>query len=797
MKASFKKDFAYAMTPLKILSWPVGTWPLQVYNIFSNLRTTFTILFMLLMMAIVQTELYLDSSDAGKNLDAMVITICGILGVSKVICFRIWPAGLIANFTSAVKDYKELDDDVKRSILRHHAYMTRMVCACVIFFAYFAATLFSVVPMIVEEEEEVVNATEVDVPEYPIPSEYTLAIINMPHGLIFLIFIVELLMLFTTDTANLGSDLMFIGIIFHLCGQVEVLKLDFSRLIGKDERVAQRFKGLVKRHIYLLQLANMLNETISSILIVQLFSSCVLICISGFQCILALSVGNMVLVVKAFMVVGALLAQLLVYSYVGDYLNRRMESIGTTLYSCNWYDLPRAVAKDIVYVIMRAQDPVQLSAGNFFIVNLETYMSILKTSISYLSVLRVMISTSLIELVEHLTRMKASFKKDFAYAMTPLKILSWPVGTWPLQVYNVFSNLRTIFTILILLLMMAIVQTELYLDSSDAGKNLDAMLLIICGTLAVSKVMCFRIWPAGLIANFTSAVKDYKVLDDNVKRAILRRHAYMARMACGCAIFFAYVAAAFFSILPVVVEKEAEVVNVTGADIPEYPIPSEYTLAIINVSDNLFILISITEFMMLLITGTGNLGSDSLFVGIVFHLCGQVEILKLEFSKLSKRNERVTEHFKGLVKRHIHLLKLAKMLNETVSSILVVQIFSSCVLICTGGFQCILAMGVGNTVLVIKTFMVMGTLLVQLLVYSYVGDYLKRRMESVGNTLYSCNWYKLPRGVTKDIVYVIMRAHDPVQLTAGQFFVVNMQTYMSILKTSISYLSVLRVMVNV
>ncbi|CAL7938187.1 unnamed protein product [Xylocopa violacea] len=733
MKASFNKDIAYAMTPLKILSWPVGTWPLQVYNVFSNLRTILTISFVLLMIAVVQTELYLDSSDAGKNLDVLVITICGILAVSKVMCFRIWPAGLIANFTSAVKDYKELNDDVKRGILRHHAYISRVVCASVILCAYFAAALFSVVPMIVEEEEEAVNATEADIIEYPIPSEYTLAIINMPHSLVLLISVVELLMLFATDTANLGSDLMFIGITFHLCGQVEVLKLDFSRLAGEGERVAKRFRGLVKRHIYLLKLANMLNETISSILVVQLFSSCILICISGFQCILALSVGNMVLVIKAFMVMSALLVQLLVYSYVGDYLNRRMESVGNTVYSCSWYDLPSSVAKDIVYVIMRAQDPVQLSAGNFFIVNLETYMSILKTSVSYLSVLR--------------------------------------------------------------LLMMVIVQMELYLDSSDAGKNLDVMVITICGILAVSKVMCFRIWPTGLIANFTSAVEDYKDLNDDVKRGILRRHAYMSRVACASVIFCAYFAAALFSVVAMLVQ-EVEVVNATVGNALEYPFPSENALAMINIPDNLFILIFIMEFAMLIITCTGNLGSDSLFFGIAFHLCGQVEILKLEFSKLVKENERVTEHFKGLVKRHIYLLKLAKMLNETISSILVVQLFSSCVLICTCGFQCILALSVGNMFLVVKAFMVVGAFLVQLLVYSYVGDYLKRQMESVGNALYSCNLYDLPLGVEKDMVYVIMRAQDPVQLSAGDFFIVNLETYMSILKTSMSYLSVLRVMIS-
>ena len=96
--------------------------------------------------------------------------------------------------------------------------------------------------------------------------------------------------------------------------------------------------------------------------------------------------------IKTFIVLGTLLGQLFAYSYVGDYLNRQMEGIGDSIYSCSWYDIPKSVTKDIIYVIMRAQDPVYLKAGKFFILNMETYMSIIKTSMSYLSVLRVMIS---------------------------------------------------------------------------------------------------------------------------------------------------------------------------------------------------------------------------------------------------------------------------------------------------------------------------------------------------------------------------------------------------------------------
>ncbi|XP_050484276.1 odorant receptor 9a-like [Bombus huntii] len=203
------------------------------------------------------------------------------------------------------------------------------------------------------------------------------------------------------------------------------------------------------------------------------------------------------------------------------------------------------------------------------------------------------------------------------------------------------------------------------------------------------------------------------------------------------------------------------------------------------------------------------LGSDSLFFGITFHLCGQIEILKLDFKRLKIESERTREHFNVLTRRHIYLINLANMLIDTISSILAMQLFTSCILICTSvrsicwdnlhlflGLQLILALSIGNIVMVIKTFMVLTALMVQLFAYSYVGEYLRRQMEGIGDSMYFCNWYDIPKSVTKDIIYVIMRAQEPVFLRAGQFLVVNMETYTSIIKTSMSYLSVLRVMVN-
>jgi len=91
------------------------------------------------------------------------------------------------------------------------------------------------------------------------------------------------------------------------------------------------------------------------------------------------------------MVLSTFLTQLLLYSFIGDYLKSQMEEVGYTIYQSVWYDFPVKLMRNVIFVLMRTQSPIVLRAGNFVVVNLSTYMSILKTSASYLSVLRVMI----------------------------------------------------------------------------------------------------------------------------------------------------------------------------------------------------------------------------------------------------------------------------------------------------------------------------------------------------------------------------------------------------------------------
>ncbi|XP_036142492.1 odorant receptor 2a-like isoform X1 [Monomorium pharaonis] len=386
---------------------------------------------------------------------------------------------------------------------------------------------------------------------------------------------------------------------------------------------------------------------------------------------------------------------------------------------------------------------------------------------------------------------------DITYAMTPFKLLTLPLGVWPLQKYNTFSLFRSIASGISMTVMTIILFLEINFGSGDAYVKLDALMLMSCTVLCALKVLSFRLYADNMIRNFSSAVKDYLAIDNERTRTIMRRHAFMGRMICYSIIFSTYAASVIFFLLPIIADDGEDIqINVTiknqGA---ELPVPITF-LGDLHIPTILYFTINTMQLFMLIFIGTGNCGSDSLFLGITVHLCGQMELLKVEFFKYGMKSGNLNKDFSVLASRHSYLIEHAKFLTEVISSVLLVQVFSSCLIISLIGFQLIIALKAHDAVMIIKSITVLSSLLLQLFLYSFVGDYLKCQMEEIADSIYGCKWHSLQTKLMRNVVFVTMRSQRPVQLFAGKFLIVNLKTYMTILKSSLSYLSVLRVMMD-
>jgi len=78
-----------------------------------------------------------------------------------------------------------------------------------------------------------------------------------------------------------GNDGLFLNIILHVCGQINILRIHFINFDVTSPQIYDRFNALILRHQNLITLARELADLISFVLLIELFIISILLCITG------------------------------------------------------------------------------------------------------------------------------------------------------------------------------------------------------------------------------------------------------------------------------------------------------------------------------------------------------------------------------------------------------------------------------------------------------------------------------------------------------------------------------------
>ncbi|XP_012056605.1 PREDICTED: odorant receptor 67c-like [Atta cephalotes] len=143
----------------------------------------------------------------------------------------------------------------------------------------------------------------------------------------------------------------------------------------------KKLRDCVKQHLTLICYVRNMQRVFAIILLGQLLLSSVVICFGGFQFL-----ATDVIIRKcifAFHFVGGLI-QLLIYTWTCNDIIVQSTAISDAAYNSKWYllpdnDLGRAVKRGLITIMIRARRPCILTAGNFAVMSLDTFMGVSAT----------------------------------------------------------------------------------------------------------------------------------------------------------------------------------------------------------------------------------------------------------------------------------------------------------------------------------------------------------------------------------------------------------------------------------
>ncbi|XP_046436273.1 odorant receptor 13a-like isoform X1 [Neodiprion fabricii] len=350
-------------------SWPVLSYPYLLYKIF-----------VLLMISFLITTLSADAYTYNDDLLVVTDDGCIIAGLSviliKLLSFQLNPDKVERMIDFVDKNIRALHEEGNPEHLKIWKYY--VLRERVTIYSFGTIGMFLVFALMF--------LTTTEPGELPIRSRYPFDVGKSPvHELMFLYQGCVL-------TVSMLSILSMDNIVLTFCSQIfcrlEILKKNFVKSLEDENQKAANNDGktppvdfrenllkCIKRHQEIIEFVQSLDNFFSPLMLAQLMASNVLICLTGFQAILV--VGQASGFFKFTIYLSGAFCQLFFWCWFGNEMIHQSTSVAEALWLSPW-ELQKltSISSLITIPLMRAKKPLKLTAGKFYVMSMEVFISV-------------------------------------------------------------------------------------------------------------------------------------------------------------------------------------------------------------------------------------------------------------------------------------------------------------------------------------------------------------------------------------------------------------------------------------
>ncbi|XP_034171933.2 odorant receptor 4-like [Osmia lignaria lignaria] len=193
----------------------------------------------------------------------------------------------------------------------------------------------------------------------------------------------------------------------------------------------------------------------------------------------------------------------------------------------------------------------------------------------------------------------------------------------------------------------------------------------------------------------------------------------------------------------------------------------------------------------------GTCGLAALFTT---HACGQIDIVlsrlnDLVDGKMAKRNVDLNKRLIEIVEHHLRILRFSAVVESILQEVCFSEFVGSTLLICLLEYYCIMDWRQRNIIGLTTYTMLLISLTFNIFILCYIGELIMEKSSSVGTSCFKIEWYRLPTKTIHGLVLIIAISNNPAKLSAGGVVDLSLSTFVSILKSSLGYLSILRTVI--
>ncbi|GAB1864858.1 Odorant receptor [Camponotus japonicus] len=200
------------------------------------------------------------------------------------------------------------------------------------------------------------------------------------------VLVLQCLSTFVVNNVTISACGLAAVFAMHASGQLDVVMLRLEELV--DEKQELRLANVVEHHLRALKFLSRMEAILRQICFVELVGCTFNLCMLGYYTITEWYEESMNTIITYIMVLTSMMFNIFIFCFIGELVADQCKKVGEAAYMINWYYLPHKTVLGLILIILRSRIVIKITAGKIFHMSIATFGVVIKTSVTYLNMLR-------------------------------------------------------------------------------------------------------------------------------------------------------------------------------------------------------------------------------------------------------------------------------------------------------------------------------------------------------------------------------------------------------------------------
>ncbi|KAL6268713.1 hypothetical protein P5V15_001841 [Pogonomyrmex californicus] len=191
---------------------------------------------------------------------------------------------------------------------------------------------------------------------------------------------------------------------------------------------------------------------------------------------------------------------------------------------------------------------------------------------------------------------------------------------------------------------------------------------------------------------------------------------------------------------------------------------------------------------------------DTIYFALLQHICGVLAILSRRLKKLHDTSEDI-DHSNAISKRDRDIKNMVQCIQLQIRIERLIQLTESMFAICLFTdiglgilFQCsasVMIVTHTDTLYLVKNFPLLLLQTARFFFNCWIGQRIIDHSSQVSFAAYNGKWYQMSLEAKKMLLFLMMKCRKPYRITMTKLYVICMESYSTLMKTSASYVTLM------